>query len=383
MSKSIKIHEGVIRLERLEQLEAFRVPRGLVSSYFISLEPRRFPNTEALRIAVKNAFNGHRERLEQLKLDAETRSALHRDWEQARELALASAGERLTRSLACFGASESQKVVAFRCPWPIRDRAFFENQFVVWPWRQVLDQNDRYAVCLVDQDDARLFLFQMEQIEEVSYVFDEVPGKVRFPDPWGELEYLRKHVVYYHRHFDKVNGMMLRLFEREHFAHLIIGGLAETLPDFESRLHRYLRDRVVARWKIELRAPLAEILEKTRGEEEQVLERLAASLWKRIQECPPARKALGPDAVFAALWRRNVDSLLIATEVVRAGYRCTACTRLVARAGPCPECGGQTAERPDVFEEAVHDAVDQSSQVRYWKDPVLREVDSIAALTRF
>jgi hypothetical protein len=52
-------------------------------------------------------------------------------------------------------------------------------------------------------------------------------------------------------------------------------------------------------------------------------------------------------------------------------------------AGPCPECGGQTAECEDVFEQAVHDALDQASQVRFWKNQVLCEVDSTAALTRY
>jgi hypothetical protein len=41
------------------------------------------------------------------------------------------------------------------------------------------------------------------------------------------------------------------------------------------------------------------------------------------------------------------------------------------------------AEARDILEEAVHDAIEQSAQVRYWKAAALDEVDSMAALKRF
>jgi hypothetical protein len=51
--------------------------------------------------------------------------------------------------------------------------------------------------------------------------------------------------------------------------------------------------------------------------------------------------------------------------------------------GPCAECGGKTTEVGDAYEEAIKDAIEQSAQVRYWKDPALNGADSIAALRRF
>ena len=49
-------------------------------------------------------------------------------------------------AMACFVASESGYARALRLPWPVRDRAFFEDRFVLWPLQQVLDQSDRYAI---------------------------------------------------------------------------------------------------------------------------------------------------------------------------------------------------------------------------------------------
>ena len=110
------------------------------------------------------------------------RQALHRDLELVEELAPTVIGERSTRGLACFVASESRYAEVLRLPWPVRDRAFFEDRFVLWPLQQLLQQSDRYAILLTDKDDARLFLFFLEQIEELTTIKDEIPGRIRYPD---------------------------------------------------------------------------------------------------------------------------------------------------------------------------------------------------------
>jgi hypothetical protein len=69
--------------------------------------------------------------------------------------------------------------------------------------------------------------------------------------------------------------------------------------------------------------------------------------------------------------------------VVRSGFRCSACGPLQLSGGPCVECGGQNVAVPDVYEEAVREAIEQDAQVRDWQSPALRNVDSIAAFQRF
>jgi peptide chain release factor subunit 1 len=383
MANALALHEGVIRPRLVEELESFRAPDRLVSSYYLDLNPPRQGNGDVLRIHLKDLLTEERERIDQLDVRPAVRQALRRDWELVKDLAPTVIGERSTLALACSVASESGYGRALRLPWPVRHRAFFEDRFVLWPLRQVLDQSDRYGIILTDKDDARLFLFFQDQIEEVADVFDELPGRVRFPDPFGESHYMRMHVEHFHHHFANVAEAALRLLRREPFEHLIVGGRWETLPQFEGHLHRYLRDRIVARWEIDVRTPTAQVRERALQEEQQFLERQARDIWKAIQEQRPQRGALGPDEVFAALWQRRVQALLGAPGVVRPGFRCSVCGRLQRSGGACVECGGQTAEVPDVLEEAVHEAIEQSAHVRYWRDPALNEVESVAALKRF
>jgi peptide subunit release factor 1 (eRF1) len=383
MLKELAVHKGVIRPSLVAELESFRAPDQRVSSYYLDLDPRHWANSEGIRVAVKNALAEARERIEQLDVRPAVHHALYRDWELVEKLAPTLIGEQHTLALACFVASDPDYGRALRLPWPIRNRTFFEDRFVLWPLRQVLDQGDRYGVVLTDKDDARLFLFFMEQIEEVIDVFDEVPGRVRFPDVLRQLQYMQKHVEHFHHHFEHVAETALRLLQREPFEHLIIGGRWETLPQFEGHLHHYLRDRIVARWEIDVHTPTPRIEERARQEEQQFLQRQAQDIWKAIQDERPRRGALGPEETFAALWQRRVQALLAEPGAARPGFRCSVCGRLHLNGGPCLECGGKMTEIPEVFEEAVHDAIEQSALVRYWKDRVLNEVGSLAALKRY
>jgi peptide subunit release factor 1 (eRF1) len=383
MAKGIALHEGIIRPSLVAELEAFRAPDQRVSSYYLDLNPRRWGSEKAVRIALKNALAEERERIKKRDAPHAVKQALLRDCEKVEEVAPTVIGERHTLALACFVASEARYGRAVCLPWPARHRAFFEDRFVLWPLRQVLDQSDRYGIVLTNKETARIFLFFQERIEEVKDVLDAVPGRIHFPDPLGESHYMHKHVQRVHQHFENVSEAALRLFEREPFAHLIVGGLWETLPQFEGRLHRYLRDRIVARWDIDVLTPIPQILERAEQEEQEFLRRQAQEIWKSIQEQRPQRGALGPEEVFAALWQRRVQALLLEPEVTTPGFRCTVCGRLHLSGGPCVECGGKMAEVSDVYDEAVHEGVEQSAHVLFWKDPALNQVDSVAALKRF
>ncbi|HEY2154160.1 MAG TPA: hypothetical protein VGH33_00925 [Isosphaeraceae bacterium] len=384
MSHKVALHEGVIRPSMVAELEAFRAPGGRVSSYYVDLDPQRWAGADGVRIAVKDAMARARAQIDELDPPHAVRKALYADMEAAEAAAALAIGERSTKGLACFVASGARDAQAFRIPWPVRERFFFEEQFVLWPLRQILDQSDRYAIILTDKDDARLFLFFLEQLENVSTIIDEIPGRIRFPIRWREMEYRGKHREAFHEHFDRVAEAGLRLLEREPFQHLIIGGLWEVLPQFEHRLHRYLRDRINSRWNIDAQhAPDTEVRERAIQQERQDLEYQAREIWKDIQDQRPALGALGPDEVFSALWGRRVGSLLAEPNVSRPGFRCTACGRLSLDNGPCVECGGKVAPVSDAFTEAAKDAIEQDAHLHYWSDPALKQVASLAALKRF
>jgi peptide subunit release factor 1 (eRF1) len=300
MLESIPLHQGLIPHHLITELTAHRAIEGRRSTCYLDLNVRRWGTPDAVRIEVKNFLAEQRKRIDSGGLPHAVRVALRRDLELVEQCVPETIGERHTRSLACFVAAERGFGQAIPLPWPLRNRAFFEEQFVVWPLHLALEQSDRYGICLTDKDDGRLFHYFMGQIQDVSEIHDDVPGKVRFPDPWGESGYQRKHVVYYRRHLDKVGEAALRLWQREPFERLIIGGLWEIFAEFEGHLHRYLRDRIVARWDIDAQhTPTPTIQERAEQEETHVRQRQAEATWQTIHDHRRQRGMLSPDEVFS------------------------------------------------------------------------------------
>jgi hypothetical protein len=383
MAKDVTVRDTYVDRHSLTEIRSFSSPDVLISSYYLDLDAEQSGTIEGMRIEVKKALARQRKSISDLDVDGETRHALIRDWESIFEPALLAPGERNTRSLACFAASSAGIARVLQLPWPLRDRTFFEHRFVVWPLDELLDQAERYVICLTDKDEARLYYFDLEQLESVGEILDEVPGKVRFPLPIDEPNYIGKHHRHVHYHFVNVADHLLKLFERRSFEHLIVGGLWEVLPEFEQHLHQYLSERIVARWDLDVHTPLLEVERRAVDEERQLLERQKEETWQVINNEQPSRRAIGLDDTLGALWLRKVDTMLVEPGARADGARCKQCGRLQRAANKCVECAEKTTRVANIFDEAEYAAVEQSAHVRYWNNPALRSHGSIAALNRF
>jgi hypothetical protein len=379
---SVTIHKGALRPALLHELGSMRQPGQRLSSYYLDIDFLRLGNGEAARIALKDALEEIERRINQVQ-DHYHRQTLRQDWEALETQTSELIQLRRPRSLACFLGSACAYGCVIPLPWPVRPRCFFEECFVLWPLEQVLDQCERYCICLIDKDEARILLYYLGQIEEVTALVDEVPAKVRFPDPFGELEYQRKHIAAFHRHFRRVADVLARLYQREPFDHLIVGGPQQTLPQFENYLHRNLQNRIATRWHLPLRSSLEDIRAQAQAAEEAILKQQAHDLWRAIAEAGPQRTARGPEEVFALLWQHRAQSVLIDPNRIEAGKRCSRCGRLTQQEGSCPECGGGLVPLSDVFTEAVREAIEQSAHVRLGAIEELAQAGGMAALSRY
>ncbi|MCS7014690.1 MAG: hypothetical protein NZM42_01060 [Gemmatales bacterium] len=384
MPRRLELYEGVLTRRIVRQLESVHRPQEYVLSVYWDVDPRRWGDIEGTRIALKNAAGQLREQVHRLPgLSNGERQRLLDEIELMHEVAHLSAGRRGMRGLACFIASAENMAYAFPLPWPLRQQHFLEQRFVLWPLRQALEQSDPFGIVLVDKDEAKLFLGYLGEVEEVTYIFDEVPPKIRIPDAFGELQFRRKHVEHFHQHFEWVAFHVLRLWELEPFRYLIVGGLWEILPQFESHLHRYLKDLIVARWQVNVHIPRTELRSRLQQEEQKLLEHQAQQLWQQLNNAPSSQQAFGPEQVFRGLWQRRVWHLLVKPNTHYHGHVCPQCGRLHLSGGPCIECGAAVQTVSDIYEEAVREAVAQSAQVRYWDHPALDERDGLAALLRY
>jgi hypothetical protein len=84
MAKAVAVHEGVIHPGLVAELEAFRAPGRLVSSYYLDLSPRPATDRTAAD-ALKSALAGAKAAIEQVDARPAIRHALRRDWDLVAE----------------------------------------------------------------------------------------------------------------------------------------------------------------------------------------------------------------------------------------------------------------------------------------------------------
>jgi peptide subunit release factor 1 (eRF1) len=382
MSTKVEVHNGVIGPQLIREIEDVRREDGPVTTLYLKVDVQFRGDPDQIRIALKDelkeveGFIG--------ELDARSRKEVEADMAAVRDAVPNLVLNPGMRSLACFVSSELGYARLFPLPWPVRTRGFFEERFVMWPLEEVLQQAEEYLVCLTDKDEARAFRYYLDQIEEVSAIFDEIPGKVRYPDPYAELRFKRRHTEKVHEHLEHVADMLFRHAQREPIDHVVIGGLSEVLPQLERHLHPYLAGRVTGRWHMDVHSNVERIHERARAEEQRVLKDQAEAIWRNIEEQFPHRASKGPVQVLEMLWQNRVHSLLMDESFSQSGKRCTSCYRLTTGGDVCPECGASMVDVADLSDEITLQATSQSARIRHLGDHEgLASVEGIASLNRF
>jgi len=255
----------------------------------------------------------------------------------------------------------------------------------VLPLEVVLETYRRSAVVLVDYQDARLFVVEVGEIEEVAAVADEVPGR---HDQGGRAQMrMQRHVDDHRaRHLRRVADRVFALWRRRRFEHLVLAGPAEAHRELEGELHDYVRRTVRAHLVLPIGATTGRVLGRVleieedaeRASERDVLERLEAAVGSRDGG------VAGVEPTLEALAVGRVGELVVSHRVSRPGARCPSCGRLLTRASRCPSCGSTTERIPDVVEAAVAAAFRSGARVEtIVDDDSMRSFDGVGALFRF
>jgi peptide subunit release factor 1 (eRF1) len=180
-------------------------------------------------------------------------------------------------------------------------------------------------------------------------------------------------------------------FKRVPFDHLLLGGPAETLADFEPKLHAYLQQRVAGRIDVDventsadevLAAAADRIVSFELARERGALDRLREGVSKG------GRAVGGLEEVLEALNERRVACLLLAAGFEAPGCTCPQCGWVgPLDGGSCPADGTEVECRDSVVESAVELALVQKAEVLVVRDEDhVRELQSfgdIGAVLRF
>jgi peptide chain release factor subunit 1 len=274
----------------------------------------------------------------------------------------------------------------------VRNRARWSDAPHLVPLLEILDEHERYGVVLVDKEHARLFTVFIGEIEEHHDAL--APAPVRRYKASGtdhllsESRFQHKAEAHVHWHAKHVAELLDKLVDQYSFDRLLLGGPVEATSELQHLLSKRVRNRVVKRLSISIKANAQEVLKAALDAEERVERQLEIQIVEELiigDAHHPS--ALGLDAAVHALCEQRVCRLIYADGFSPAGGQCGNCGMLFARTeGSCDYCGSPVKAADDFLERVVEKVLDQDGKVEKVAGDAatrLKQAGSIGAVLRF
>ena len=372
--------------ERLQGLATFEAPSGArVLSLYLNLDPAANLAAPVNRRSAVNSLLDEAARavegVEDLGHDAHI--ALRDDVTRVREALDANLDDGWAEgahALALFVCGPAGLFEVVRLPRPVDNRVLVADRPAIEQLAAV-GTADRWAVLLLDGDDARLLEGLGDRLEES----ETISGDHRGRSSTGGMSAQRyeRSVGMEENEFARGVAELLReADDRRHYARILVGTSERYFSLLRDHFSQQLAERVIGRFDAgaDWESPQA-IREKV----EPLLRMDETHRERAALDAVGANGVRGLADTLPALYERRVATLLLEPGVERPGVVCPRCRWASAdEVRACPVDGETMREHPNLIEWAVEVAVEQSASVlplRRHND--LAEHDGIAAALRF
>ncbi|MEA2440452.1 MAG: hypothetical protein QOH76_1876 [Thermoleophilaceae bacterium] len=379
-----------LRPDRLRELAVLRPQGARVLSVFLNLDPAEFAEPPARASEIRSVVDELR------RVSRQEADALGHD----EKIAMRADVDRIEEFLSTFSPKGAHGVVVYACgpadlfevirlPRPIDTRAVIDDSPLIEPLAELIGAGSWFLV-LVNRQTGRMFLGDRERLDEVDVIVDDVHGQHK-QGGLSQARYQRSVDEDVQDHLRHVAEAAFVHFKRAPFDNLLLGGPADTLADFEPKLHAYLQERVAGKIDVDVEnssadavheAAAARIAEHERARDREALDRLREGV------STGGRAAAGLEDVLEALNERRVEILLLEPGYEAPGCTCPQCGWVgPLDGGACPADGTEVDCRDSVVESAVELAMVQSADVLVLRDEghqrELRSHGDIGAVLRF
>ena len=298
------------------------------------------------------------------------------------------------RSAVVFSNQGEEYFQAFPLAVDVEDEVKVGPYPYISPLASMLDAFSGNGVVLVDQEKARLFVFQMgELLQEEKFQGEEIQrqkhgGGSQTVGAWrgdeGEGEYTD---MLSGRNMRNAAKQADRFFTKHDVRRVILGGTEKNVSAFREMLSKTWQSLTIGTIQVDMNAAHNQI-------QEQILEIVCAEDAKRkeslletvITEAAKGRNGLlRSDDVLGAVREGRVQTLIIDDSYQQSGYRCDGCGYLTVQAlENCPFCEDTFSKIEDVGEMAVRRVLASGGRVEvYQGDNPLQERGGIGALLRY
>src|SRR3954449_9278020 len=378
-----------LRADRLRDLATLRPEGARVLSVFLNLDPAEFAEPPARASEIRSVVDElRRVARDSNGLAHDAKVALREDVDRIEDY-LSSFTPKGAHGLVVYACGPAGLFEVIRLPRPIETRAVIDDSPLIEPLAELIGTGS-WCVVLVNRQTGRMFVGDRQRLDEGDVIVDDVHGRHK-QGGWSQARYQRSVDEDVQDHLRNVAEAAFVHFKHAPFDHMLLGGPAETLADFEPKLHAYLQQRIAGRVEVDventsaddvLAAAAPRIAEFEHTRERNALDRLREGVARG------GRAVAGLEDVLEALNERRVECLLLASDFEARGCTCPQCGWVgPLDGGACPADGTEVDCRDSIVESAVERALVQKAEVLVVRDEDhVRELQSfgdIGAVLRF
>jgi hypothetical protein len=297
---------------------------------------------------------------------------------------------RATAVFACYGDNDLFDAVQVPVEFP-EQRATVGPLPVLYPLLRVADRTRRAAVLVSDRHWARLFTVSLGAVEVRREVRN--PAVLRSKDAGeGESVHTPRHVdETWRRHARQASQSLEDLVRESGASWILLGGDDIIVPELEAALSTAARERLLGRFRWDVRIPETELAQAVEGEVERRSTRdRVARVEELVASAPHEGSLLGLPAVIEALPAGRVAEMFL-SDVFPAntpGWACRACRSFGsgAPASLCPVCGRGELQPVSLREEICAQALAHGADIRFLAAQAVPAFDAgggVGAFTRY
>ncbi|HXH96147.1 MAG TPA: Vms1/Ankzf1 family peptidyl-tRNA hydrolase, partial [Gaiellaceae bacterium] len=268
---------------------------------------------------------------------------------------------------------------------PVGDAARIDRELYLTPLVRLVDRPEGALVAYIGRERADLYRLRGGRLVEIADQTTKVPGR-HDQGGWSQARFGRHIEAIVARHLSEVAAALDASVRRLPGMPVVLIGPDEIRPELESIFAGETRSSVAGWATAEAHADPGQLLEAAlpllaewrSRRDEAVLERWQA------EAATGGRASADWEETLEAASDGRVELLLVHEGVDRAAYRCPACGRAQAGAGPCPLDGAALESCGTGLDLAVHQTLNHGGVVRVVADRSdLASVGGIGALLRF
>jgi hypothetical protein len=269
---------------------------------------------------------------------------------------------------------------------PVEDHVYVGRRPYVRQLVQLRDIYACYGVIHVDQEGARLYLFNMGVLEQAEGTLGE-EVKQHKAGGWANPRYQRREAGVAHQNLQDAAEMAEAFYRANDTRHLLLAGTEKNVARFQELLSRRLRDMVAGRFAAGANATPAEIGEKALKLARQAGQADAQAMADRVVDTlhKGGNAVAGLSATLTAVQEGRAQQIVVLADFAHPAYRYVESGYIVTDLGDSQELGsGRVQELPDAVESVLRRALVQEIGVTILAAHAeLEKLGKIATLTRY